>query len=189
MLYCSPTNGWIIMSKLVRLLVNSLCVFSMRTVDCRLYDLGLQIEKSEILLHKSCILMMSSADILMVCVWVLSSRDLGARCPTFSGPPVPRSHVTVCQARSSFTCAADIDMWVSGPRYLSVMCSKLNGVSRKDLSSGYLLEYSIQSPLVTWRQFITDRLLIAKMNLHKTKHIFATCLSVSDWCVNTLYWP
>ena len=55
------------------------------------------------------ILMMSSADILMVSklpVWVLSSRDLGARCPTFS---VPTHMFPVCHVQSSFspaTCAA-----------------------------------------------------------------------------------
>ena len=181
MLYCSPTDGWIIMSKLVRLLVNSLCVFSIERC-CRFYDSGLNVEKSETMLHKSCIMMMSSGDILMVSklpVWVLSSRDLGARCPTFSGPVSSRSHVPVCHAqqlRPVHMCG----------RYWHVsVCTCLSAKWNEQKRSFIEILTWYRAPLSLGDSSQQDRLLIAKMNLHKTKHIFATCLSVSDWCVNT----
>ena len=139
---------------------------------------------------------MSSADILMVSklpVWVLSSRDLGARCPTFSVPaaapcvPCAEQLSLVSDVWCHMCCGQYLHVRsVPGPqpRLQSAVWQKWEW-AEKILHHDPVMWPEHPNLATAHRQ--QDRPLIAKMNLHKTKHIFATCLSVSEyWCVNTL---
>ena len=107
---------------------------------------------------------MSSADILMVSklpVWVLSSRDLGARCPTFSvpAPCVPCAEQLSLVSESDVTCAAaNIYMWcvmsvpgLSWGLVCSALCDKYENEQK---NSSIMIQWCDPGTL-TWRQ-LTD---------------------------------